>query len=150
MQFSALSAEANILDRNTVLMFDAMYVRQHLEYNYFADCVTGVEALSAANRSPKPAQCLLVFMLKSIFHGWTQVIGHHFTTSKFAKDDLKSLLFSYLSAMDTAGVICRGIVCDQEPSHVSMFKSIGVTAEAPYMRCPSSGRKTSFGIRLIF
>ena len=118
-----------------------MYVRQHLEYNCFSDCVTGVEALDATSRSPAFAQCLLVFMLRSIFHGWTQVIGHHFTASSFGKTKLKSLLDSYLSALDTAGILCRAIVCDQEPSHVSLFLAAGVTPETPYIRCPSSGRR---------
>lgn len=140
-QLATFFNEADPKDKNTVLLFDAMSVRQHLEYNNFADKVTGVEALDEHQRSPMLARCLLVFLLKSIFHGWTQVIGYHFTTATFGKEKINSLLNSYLSAIDAAGISCRAIVCDQEPSHVSAFRAAGVTPDTPYIRCPSSGRR---------
>lgn len=140
-QLSTFFHESDPKDKNTILLFDAMSVRQHLEYNSFADNVTGVEALDEHTRSPMLARYLLVFLLKSVFHGWTQVIGYHFTTGSFGKDKIYDLLKSYLSAIDAAGILCRAIVCDQEPSHVSAFRAAGVTPDTPYILCPSSGRR---------
>ena len=134
-------AESEEKDRIVVLMFDAMHIRPHLEYNAFSDCVSGVVHMDSETRSGEVAQSLLVFMLRSMFRGWTQLIGHHFTPSAFHQKDLRQLLDYYLSALDTAGLVCRAVVCDQEPSHVSMFREAGVSKDAPYIRCPSSGRK---------
>lgn len=96
--------------------------------------------IDSETRNCEIAQYLLVFMIRSIFSGWTQVIGHHFTRASFGKSNLKSLIDSYLSALDVAGIICRAIICDQEPSHVSLFRAAGVCPETPYIKCPSSGR----------
>ena len=128
-------------DRNVVLMFDAMHVRQLLEYNSFSDSVSGVETVDSERRSDVYAQCLLVFMLRSILHGWTQIIGHHFTRSVFNKHSLKPLIESYLTALHASGLTCRAIICDQEPSHVSMFRAAGVSFDNPHIPCPVTGRK---------
>lgn len=122
-------------------MFDAMYIRKHLQYNSFTDMVLGVEWINGDERSAEYAQCLLVFMIRSIFKGWSQIIGYHFTSSNFSKDKLKHLLDSYLCAFDSAGLLCRAVICDQEPSHVSLFRKAGVSPDTPYYLCPSSGRR---------
>ena len=122
-------------------MFDAMYIRKHLQYNVFSDTVMGVEWIDGDERSEEYAQCLLVFMIRSVFKGWSQIIGYHLTGSSFTKEKLKHLLDSYLSALDTAGLRCRGIICDQEPSNVSLFRKAGVSPETPYYLCPSSGQR---------
>ena len=129
------------MDNNLVLMFDGMHIRPHLDYNYFSDCVTGVVSINEETRKPEYAQSLLVFMIRSVFHGWSQIIGHHFTPSVYGKKELKELLEAYLSAMDVAGLICKAVICDQEPSHMSLFREAGVTPERPYIKCPRSDRK---------
>ena len=133
--------EGDDKERIVVLMFDAMHIRPHLEYNVFCDSVYGVQQMDKETRSDEVAQSMLVFMIRSVFRGWTQIIGHHFTAASLPQKDLHQLLKTYLSALDTFGVICRAIICDQEPSHVAMFREAGVASDAPYIRCPSSGRK---------
>lgn len=133
--------ESDEKDSNVVLMFDAMFIRKHLQYNVFTDSVAGVEWIDGDKRSAEYAQCLLVFMIRSIVKGWSQIIGFHFTQSTFQKDKLKCLLDSYLCALHSAGLRCRGMICDQEPSHVSLFRQAGVSPETPYYLCPSSGRR---------
>ena len=122
-------------------MFDAMHLKPHYEYNVFSDRVVGLEAINNERDSREAAQCLLVFMIRSIFHGWTQIIGHHFTKAAFSKEDLKKLIEEYLIALDNASLSCRAIVCDQEPSHVSLFRLAGCNRDKPSIRCPSSGRQ---------
>lgn len=118
-----------------------MHLKPHYEYNVFSDRVVGIEMIDNARNSQVAAECLLVFMIRSVFSGWTQIIGHHFTKAAFSKEGLKGLIDSYLSALDTASLSCRAIVCDQEPSHVSLFRLAGCNPETPYIRCPSSGRR---------
>lgn len=122
-------------------MFDAMHIGGLYEYDRFSDSVLGVHAISDDERSNKRAECLLVFMVRSIIGGWIQVIGHHFTRASYPKEDLEKLLKAYLSALSIASIECKAVVCDQEPGHVSMFKSAGVTKLTPFLRCPSSGNK---------
>ena len=92
-------SDGDEMDRIVVLMFDAMHIRPHLEYNVFSDSVSGVVHMDKETRSGEVAQSLLVFMLR-----------------------------------------CT-VICDQEPSHVSMFREAGVATNAPYILCPGSGRK---------
>lgn len=122
-------------------MFDAMHLGGMFEYDRFSDEVLGVQVISADERSNQRAQCLLVFMVRSIFGGWIQVIGHHFTKAAYPKQDLQRLMMDYLSALATASIECKAVICDQEPGHVSMFKSAGVTRLTLFIRCPSSGDK---------
>ena len=89
----------------------------------------------------KKAQSLLVFMIRSVFGGWTQIIGHHFTQSAFPKEELKKILFCYLQVLHNASIKVKAIVCDQEPGHVSLFKSLGVCREVPFIHCPSCEEK---------
>lgn len=128
-------------DTSVVLMFDSMYLRGLYEYDRFSDSVLGVQAISEEKRSNQRAQCLLVFMVRSIIGGWIQIIGHHFTKAAYPKEDLDKLLKSYLTALTRASIDCKAVICDQEPGHVSLFKSLGVTRLTPFVRCPSSGKK---------
>ena len=132
--------DAHPKERSVVLLFDAMYVNKHVEYNAFDDRVHGVEDVGDGSRTPSFAQCLLVFMVRGIIGGWTEVIGHHFTKASFPKESLKKLLMSYPCALESASIECHAIICDQEPAHVSLFKSLGVTRSTPYIRCPFSDR----------
>ena len=127
-------------DKSAVLILDAMYVKKNLEYNAFEDRVIGVEDVGAGERGQSHAQCLLVFMLRGIFGGWTQVIGHHFTKASFPKEAMRSLVMSYLAAIEKTGIECHGLICDQEPAHVSLFKSLGVTRETPFFHSESNRR----------
>lgn len=93
-----------------ILMFDAKRLKQHLEYNSFRDKVMEVEAIKRNMRGADYDHCLVVFMLRSILHGWTRIIGHHFTASGFTKSDLMQLIDSYLNALDISGLTGRAIV----------------------------------------
>lgn len=128
-------------ERCVVLLFDAMHLKKHIEYNSSSDRVLGTENLGDASRSTSLAQGMLVFMLRSIFGGWTQVIGHHYISAPFTKERLKHLLMSYLHELELASIECLAIICDQEPSHVSLFKSLGVTRSSPYIQSPISDRR---------
>lgn len=114
-------------------MFDAMHLRPHVQYIHTSDEVIGVETIHNGVRKDVLAQTVLVFMIRSVFGGWCQVVGHHFVGSKFAKDDLTSLLMEYLAAMHSTGLRCKALICDQEPSHMAMFKSLGVSRKTPYI-----------------
>ena len=91
---------------------------------------------------------LLVFMIRSIFHGWSQIIGHHFTRSVFQKKDLSRLLDAYLSALDTFGLMCRAVICDQEPSHVSMFRD-AVSSTLYFFYKPYVRLYCKFGLKFV-
>lgn len=129
-------------DRAVTLMFDGMHLGPNVQYHHSADQIGGVEDMGNGDRKNCFAKGLLVFMLRSIFGGWCQVIGHHFHGPNFGKGRMEKLLMDYLSALHAAGIECRAIVCDQEPSHVSLFKSLGVTRLTPYIRNPFSGTRT--------
>ena len=118
-----------------------MHVRPNFEYNRFCDDVVGHEDVGSGNTTTKRAESLLMFLIRGLFGGWTEIIGYHFTVAAFSKDRLKTLLYEYLAALESANIVCRAIVCDQEPSHVSLFKGLGVTSDTPYVKCPFSGRR---------
>lgn len=113
-----------------------MHLREHLEYCRYSDRVLGVESADHKSRTNRRAQSLLVFMIRSIFGGWAQIIGHHFTQAAFPKDNLKDLIFSYLRVLHNASMRVKAIVCDQEPGHVSLFKSLNVCRDTPFISCP--------------
>ena len=123
------------------LMFDAMHIMPHLEYIYTSDEVIGLMRISDDQQRDEMAQYLLVLMIRSIFGGWCQIVGHHFTGQSFSKDCIQELLMGYLSALHTADIKCKAVVCDQEPSHMSLFKKLGVTQQTPYFRDPYSDNR---------
>ena len=130
-------SETSPRDKIVVLSFDSMYLREHIEYSRYTDRVLGLETIDENATTNRIAQNFLVFMIRSIFGGWTQIIGHHFTRSALSKDELKTVLLSYLHALHNASIKIKAIVCDQEPSHVSMFKSLDVCPSNPFIHCPS-------------
>lgn len=132
---------SNRKERVVVLTFDAMYLREHVEYCRFNDRVFGVEEIDANRRTKATAQALLVFMIRSVFGGWTHIVGHHFTRSSYPKEELEKTIMSYLHHLHDANFEVKAIVCDQEPSHVSLFRSLGVNREKPFIKCPSCFEK---------
>jgi hypothetical protein len=67
---------AGHLDRTAVLTFDAMSVRSEYVYREYQDQVVGMVDTGdpvQAGKDRKPANLLLVFMLRSIFRKWKQV-----------------------------------------------------------------------------
>lgn len=134
--------EAPEKDRIVTMMFDDMHISPNVEYHHSADEIKGVEDMGSKERKNSFANGLMVFMLRSIFGGWSQVIGHHFRGPTLDNDKRETLLMNYLSALHTAGIECKVIVCDQAPSHISLFKSLGVTGLTPYFRNPFTDART--------
>lgn len=124
-----------------VLIFDGMRIQANMEYNRMRDDIIGHEDVGPGQTSTKMAENLIVFMIRGIFGSWSEIIAHHFTPSSFPKDRLKKCLMETLSALHSYNLICVGVVCDQEPGHVSLFDGLGVTPDTPFFRCPFSGRR---------
>jgi len=118
-----------------------MHLCEHVEYCRYTDRVLGVVAIGCKQRCKETAQSLLVFMIRSIFGGWCQVVGHHYTRSSFPKEDLRNLIEQYLRSLHSASINCQAIICDQEPGHRSLFKSLGVTREYPFITSPVTGER---------
>lgn len=123
------------------LMFDAMHIQSNFSYVHTSDEIVGVVNIDTEDRRDEPAKLMLVFMIRSIFGGWCQVVGHHFIGTKFTKDDLSSLLMMYFKALHSADLQCKAVICDQEPSHMSLFKLLGVTEDTPFIKCPASNQR---------
>ena len=124
-----------------VLVFDGMRLRSQLEYNRMTDDIVGHEDIGPGETSSKNATDLILFMIRSIFGNWSEIVGHHFVASSFPKERLKKCIFEKLAALHDANVIVAAITCDQAPSQVSLFDSMGVTKLTPYIQCPYSGRR---------
>ncbi len=126
--------------RIVILSFDGMHLEKNLQYSRMKDDIIGHEDVGPTRTSKNISENLLMFMIKGLFGSWSEIIGHHFVPSSFSKEKLKECILEKLSALHNYGLLCGGIVCDQEPSHVSIFKSMGVTRSTPYIKCPFSNR----------
>lgn len=60
------------------ITFDAMHIKQTLQYDQCNDCVEGMEDLGQHGKSSKPANYAMVFMLKGLVKKWKQTLGYFF------------------------------------------------------------------------
>lgn len=104
-----------------IFIFDGMRLKSNFEYSRMTDDIIGHEDIGPEEKTTKKADNLELFMIKSLFGNWSEIIGHHFTASSFSKERLKKAIHQKLAALHSANLICAEIVCDQEPSHASLF-----------------------------
>ena len=124
-----------------ILMFDGMHMQPQLDYSRPSDDIFGHEDIGPQKTSTKQSENVLLFMIRSLFGGWTERIGHHYTPPSFSKDQIKLCIFDYLAALANVNLICAAVVCDQAAAHVSLFTGLGVTKDTPYIKCPYTDRK---------
>jgi hypothetical protein len=128
-------------DKCVSIIFDGMSIKQQLEYMSSKDIIVGFENMGDDfSMSKKPANQVVQFLVRGIATPWKQPLGHFFVNNTMKSDVLKYLLMEAISISTNIGLTVMCVVCDQETSHLTTFRSLNVTREEPWITMPSAQR----------
>ena len=125
-------------EKQCVLIFDEMSLKQNLTYNVEKDYIEGLQdfgsdtILITETEGKKPTNHALVFMARGLVMPWKQPFGYVVTHSTVKADHLKQLVTKALTHLKSIGLCVKAITCDQGSNNTSMMKSLGVTADHPF------------------
>lgn len=122
----------NKLEKNCVLAFDEMSIKELLEYNRKLDIIEGFEDLGPLGRNSKTATHALVFSIRGLFKNWKMPFSYYFCHGSLNQHNLKLLIEYNLKNLFGMGYNPRAIVCDQGTNNRGAFKLLGVTSDIPY------------------
>ena len=137
-----------------MLTFDAMWVRAEFVYREYIDRIVGLvdtgtrhvgrSGARCTGEEGDPANLLLVFMLRSIFREWKQVIGYALIRRGSEMPHTQRLLMDALRRSSDIGANVVAIVCDMDTSQQQLASRLGVSAEHPFFEHPATGQPVYF------
>lgn len=130
-------------ERQCILMWDEISIKQLLEFNSKADLVEGFQDLGELGRKDEFANFALVFMLRGVTHAWKQPIAYVLSHGNVRHTDLTQLILQVLDSLQSIGLEVRYMVCDMGSSNCAVASSFGVTVDSPFIE--RNGQKIFFG-----
>ena len=136
-----------------MLTFDAMWVRSEYVYREYLDRIVGLVDTGSGGGGlgerctgdrGDPANLLLVFMLRSIFSKWKQVIGYALVKHGQEMPHTKRLMMQALRRSNAIGANVALVTCDMDTSQQRLASELGVSAEHPFFSHPSTGLPVYF------
>ncbi|XP_065216627.1 uncharacterized protein LOC135842882 [Planococcus citri] len=71
-------------------------------------------------------------MVRGIYESWKIPIGYFLSGKCVNKDMLRNIVTAAIKKLFAAGLIVKGVVCDQGTNNQGAFKLLGVTVRKPY------------------
>jgi hypothetical protein len=137
-----------------MLTFDAMWVRSEFVYREYLDRIVGLvdtgtvhdnlRGERCSGEKSEPANLLLVFMLRSIFKEWKQVIGYALLKHGSELPHTELLLMDALRRCHAIGANVVAVVCDMDTSQQKLANNLGVCTDRPFFAHPSTGQSVYF------
>lgn len=109
------------IDKVCVILADEMKIKKSYEYDRNSDTLL------------KPANYVQVIMARGLFCNWKQPIFYDFD-----RNLSKSLLFEIIKKLDNIGFNVIGITNDLGGGNRGLWKSLGITEEAPFFFHPTN------------
>lgn len=119
------------IDKNCVICFDEMSIKNHLFYNVTTDEVIGFEDLGSGKLF-HPAINVLTIMVKGLFNNWKQPFAYYFSHNTVSASNLKNILYEIITELKAIGLKVRVLVGDMGPSNIALSKSLKISPENPY------------------
>lgn len=138
-----LESKANVMEqreKESVLLFDEMSLKEHLDYNIKLDYFEGYQDLGDGKRSNVLANHALVIMLRGLYDNWKIPIGYYLNSGPIAAQSLSDITFDCINKTYSIGFNVRVVVCDQGSNNRSLYKMLGVTTDSPYFIHPNQGQ----------
>lgn len=110
-----LSNKANDLGKLVVICFDEMKLRRCYEFD------------PSTNTVVRPADQVLVFMVKGLCNNYQQVIYYNYD-----EKPTRTVIDMIVEKLEGCGLRPVALVCDQGTKNVALFKQMNVSMERPY------------------
>lgn len=118
-------------DKDCVLCWDEMAIKELVEYNRSTDAFEGVSDLGSLGRSLQPANEVLVFMIQGISRKWKFPISYYYSNSATKAEHLNKLVRENVLKVIDLGLQVRMMICDMAFTNRSLYKHLGITPDNP-------------------
>lgn len=122
----------NERERNVVLLFDEMSVKENLTYNKYKDLIEGFVDYGDGERENKHAKSICVFMVRSICGKFKQILDYLACPGTIPSDILNKHVRKCIDVCEKMNLIVRLTSCDQGPTNRKFYRINNVTSETPY------------------
>ena len=122
--FEALKVKVNAMDcrdKNVVLVFDEMSIKEGLLYNVGRDVIEGFEDLGHICQKEYIANHAIAFMIRGPASKWKQPIGYFLSSEPIRAKTLQSLTRLCISKVTETGLNVVALVCDQGSNNRSFI-----------------------------
>lgn len=120
-------------ERECVVMWDEMSIKECLEWNTKKDYVEGFADLGEHGRSSKIGNHVLVFMIRGRQTNWRQTLCYYVAHNSVGGDDLKTIILDVLDFAEEAGFKVKSMVCDLGGPNQRAVKQLGITTDKPWI-----------------
>lgn len=130
-------------DKDCVLVWDEMHIKEFLQYNSYTDKLEGIVDLGhLIGRRLETANEVLVFMVQGIRQKWKFPLSYHFSSHNTKSEDLAKLVQQHIMKLQGVGLNVRMCICDMAFTNRSLYKEWNITEDQPY--CNYEHRKIYF------
>ncbi|VEN51244.1 unnamed protein product [Callosobruchus maculatus] len=109
-----------------------MDIKQNLEFSKKTGFILGFEDLGEFGSRPVPAKRVLVLMIRGIYSNWKLPVSYYYSENGVRAEVLGKIIKNNLNLLRQCGLKLLGVICDQSTTNQKLFKTLKVTAEAPY------------------
>lgn len=127
-----LTSSLDTKERDCVLVWDEMAIKELIEYDKGTDGLEGIQNLGSQGKSLDVANEALVFMAQGINSKWKFPISFYFTCNATKTEDLEKLVRENISALRSIGLRVRMCICDMAFTNQSLYNRLGISEETPY------------------
>ena len=133
----ALKVKVNAMDfkdKNNVLVFEEMSIKEGLLYNVGRDVIERFEDFSHIGKTRYIANHAIAFMIRGLASKWKQPIGYFLSSGPVRAKTLQSLTRVYISKVTETGLNVVALVCDQGYNNWSFILHLEkVTIDRPHL-----------------
>lgn len=120
-------------DKVCGVAFDAISVKEKLNYNIAQDEVDGLENLGVYGSSDSTAKYAMVFMVKGLASKWKQTLGYFLFSKSIKPDVLKCMLLDCLTKLKDTGLHPKFVICDQDATNRSLYLKLNISPQSPFI-----------------
>lgn len=118
-------------DKDCILVWDEMAIKEHLDYNPNTDELEGITDLGELGRSVYRANEGLVFMVQGINTTWKFPVSFYFSSNNTRTEHLEQLVRENIRALQHIGLNIRILICDMAFTNQSLYKSWMISPANP-------------------
>lgn len=134
-------------EKECVIVFDEMSLKENLVYSHTNDKLIGLEDYGQCGAedgfSKRVANSALVVLARGLTSKWKQPLGFFLSCDSTPVDKLKVIILDAVKCVQKAGGNVRVILCDQGSTNRSLYIKLGVTISHPYFEIENEEDKSA-------
>lgn len=120
------------MDRDCLLTWDEMGIKEYIEYNKFYDMFEGLEDFANHGRTLEAANEVLVFMVRGINTSWKFPISYYYSKDATTSELLEVIVEENITALQNIGLKVRVAVCDMSFTNQGLYRNWSLTQSTPF------------------